>query len=283
MRRCEPKAKIACVACAHIRVRAYITNNIRARLGILFCMRKNDKQNALVIAAVALCFMLTLGLCYFIDGEGFLLAFNQSESEVKCYLLCSGTYSDVMLARSAAELIRTRGGAGYVVTGEQNHEVVLAAYASRDDAETVLQNGSAGSSAYIKEVVVGDIDTGWAAKETENAVEKALGYYDTVFSCLYEAANGLAAQTLTLTDVRTELAVCRARVEDLRSEFNAAVASEDDSRYTEIKLALVTAVALLDNVQAADSAGSVAAASSLRYQCVQLVFCREALRDYING
>lgn len=245
-------------------------------------MRKSDKQNALAVAAVALCFMLTLGLCYLIGGEGFLHAFNQSEGVVKCYLLCSGSYEDVTLARSAAELIKTRGGAGYVVTGERC-EVVLAAYADREDAEKVMQSGSGGSGTYIKEVTVGEPDTDWASGSLKDAVDKALGYYDTVFETLYDAANGLAASTLTLTDVRTEIAVCRARVEELRGEFNSAAAGEDDARCTEVKLALVTAVALIDNVLLSDSAGSAAAVSSLRYQCVQLVFCREALCNVLKG
>ena len=88
-------------------------------------MLKSDRQNALAVAAVALCFMLTLGLCYFLGGEGFLLAFNQSEAEVKCYLLCSGAYENTELARAAAELVKSRGGAGYVILGE-TAEVVLA-------------------------------------------------------------------------------------------------------------------------------------------------------------
>ena len=186
-------------------------------------MRKSDKQNALAVAAVALCFMITLGLCYLIGGEGFLLAFNRSDGEVKCYLLCSGLYENVTLARNAAELVKSRGGAGYVVTGDAC-EVVLSAYAEKEDAEAVLQNGGAGSGAYIKEVTVGEISTEWASDAFAEEAEDALGYYDTVFECLYESANGLAGSTLTLTDVRTSVAVCRARVEDLREKFNAAAA-----------------------------------------------------------
>lgn len=245
-------------------------------------MRKSDKQNALAVAAIALCFMITLGLCYLLGGEGFLLAFNQSDGEVKCYLLCSGSYENVTLARNAAELVKSRGGAGYVVTGDVC-EVVLSAYAEKEDAEAVLQNGGAGSGAYIKEVTVGEISTDWASDAFAEEAEDALGYYDTVFECLYESANGLAGSTLTLTDVRTSVAVCRARVEDLREKFNAAAAGDGDARTTELKLALVTAVALLDNAELYDNAGTVAAVSSLRYQCVQLVFCREALCEVLNG
>ena len=187
-------------------------------------MKKSDRQNALAVAAVALCFMLTLGLTYFLGGEGFLAAFNQSEAEVKCYLLCGGAYESAELARSAAELVKSRGGAGYVLLGD-SAEVVLSVYASEEEAES----------------------------------------------------------TLTLADVATRVAVCRARVDELRGNFATAAREFSDARSTELKLALVTAVALIDNISLSESAGAPRAASSLRYQCVQLVLCREALLSALNG
>lgn len=245
-------------------------------------MRKSDRQNAIAVAAVVLCFMLTLGLVYLLGGEGFLLAFNQSDAEEKCYLLCAGAYENVVLARNAAELVRSRGGAGYVIAGEE-YEVVLAAYPDREDAESVMENGSAGTGAYIKEIAVGAISTEWAGKSLAAEAEKALRYYADVFGCLTECADGVSAGVMTLTDVRTRLAVCRAGVEEMRSAFSAASSGSGDARVTELKLALVTAVALIDNVTAADVYGSAGAVSSLRYQCVQLVLCRNALMSVLNA
>ena len=85
-------------------------------------MKKSDRQNALAVAAVALCFMLTLGLCYFLGGEGFLLAFNQSEGEVKCYLLCGGSYENVTLARNAAVVY------GQVLSNEEMENIINALF-----------------------------------------------------------------------------------------------------------------------------------------------------------
>ena len=243
-------------------------------------MLKSDRQNALAVAAVALCFMLTLGLCYFLGGEGFLLAFNQSEAEVKCYLLCSGAYENTELARAAAELVKSRGGAGYVILGE-TAEVVLAAYASEDDAYAVLNGGGAGVGAYVKEVAVGEVATDWAEGELRDAAERALGYYDVTFDFLYRTANGLTSSELTLADARTGLAVCRSRVEEMRGAFSAAAADSADARATELKLALVTALALLENADL--SHGTMQAVSSLRYQCVQLVLSRSALMSVLNA
>ena len=245
-------------------------------------MKKSDRQNALAVAAVALCFMLTLGLTYFLGGEGFLAAFNQGEAEVKCYLLCGGAYESAELARSAAELVKSRGGAGYVLLGD-SAEVVLSVYASEEEAEGVLAGGSAGAGAYIKEVAVGEVSVEWAPKELREDAERALGYFDIAFECLSECADGIETSTLTLADVATRVAVCRARVDELRENFATAARELSDVRSTELKLALVTAVALIDNISLSESAGAPRAASSLRYQCVQLVLCREALLSVLNG
>ena len=245
-------------------------------------MRKSDRQNALAVAAVALCFMLTLGLAYLLGGEGFLLAFNQSDADEKCYLLCGGAYENVELAREAAEL--SRGGAGYVIVGEEC-EVVLAAYLTLEDAEKVLDGGGGGTGAYLKEVAVGAFDTAALGDDIADETESALGYFSLTFDCFTSAADGLSAGTLTASDVRTRLAVCRARVEELRTAFSDAAREVSDARATELKLALVTALALIDNVTvtAADMYGSAAVISSLRYQSVQLALCREALLGVWNA
>ena len=245
-------------------------------------MKRSDRQNALVVSAIALCFMLTLGLSYFLAGEGFLLAFNQSEADEKCYLLCAGSYENAELARNAAELVRSRGGAGYVMTKERA-EVVLAAYKSREDAEKVVESGSAGGGAYILEVPVGEVSVSWAEESLRDAAKSALGYFDIVFDCLYETANGVAEGVLTLLDARTRVAVCRVRVEEMREDFLSRARDESGAECTELKLALVTAVALLENTELADAQGEVKAVSSLRYQCVQLVLCREALFTALGG
>ena len=257
---------------------------MRAGARISYCMRATvkgkrtfDRQTAIAMAAIVLCFMLTLGLVYILGGEGFISAINQSEPSEKCYLLCVGAYEDISLARGAAELAASQGGAGYVIVGELN-EVVLAAYRNEEDARKVLDAGGVGASAYLKEVAVGEMPVKWARKEVRSSVEAALGYFGTVFDCFYETANLLAQDRLTLQDARTRVTVCTAEVNELRADYLEAVREEEDQRHTEIKLALVTALALLDNAELSGyTATELSAASSMRYQLVQLVICREAL------
>lgn len=231
----------------------------------------------MVVATVALCFMVTLGLCVFLGGDGFLAAFDYGADGPTYYLVCSGAYEDITLARNAAELVKTRGGAGYVIMSDLN-EVVLSVYPDENSAQSVV-GGGAMQGAYLKEVPLGVLNVKWAAKEDRGAAEKALGYFDLAFGELYGIANGLYDKSVTLADAVTRIAVLRSRIDDLRTGFNTAAASRDGAEYTEVKLALVTTLALIDNI---DSSGSGAGGltgflSSLRYQTVQLVMCRQAL------
>lgn len=82
-------------------------------------MRKNAKENIIVVCTIVLCFMLTLALCLVLSGEGLLSVFKNDKSE-KCtfYAVATGGYSDITLARNNAELVKQRGGAGYVIAGD---------------------------------------------------------------------------------------------------------------------------------------------------------------------
>ena len=249
-------------------------------------MRKSDKQNWLVVSAIVLCVMLTLGLCYLLNGEGFISALNYGENEEKYYLVCAGAYENIALARAEASLVKSRGGAGYVLLTDDAYNVVLAAYPSEEEAQAVLSNAASGG-AYVKEVCIGEVKSDWAEKDVRGSVEKALGYFGKTYSALREMADGLSDETLTSVDVKNRLDVLRAEIDALRSALNAATAGKDDARYTEVKLALVTAVALIDNaeIDASSSSSSTArvnAASSLRYQTVQLILCRQSLASALS-
>ena len=70
--------------------------------------------------------------------------------------------------------MKSRGGAGYVIVGEEC-EVVLAAYLTLEDAEKVLDGGGGGTGAYLKEVPVGAFDTAALGDDIADETESALG------------------------------------------------------------------------------------------------------------
>ena len=91
-----------------------------------------------------------------------------------------------------------------------------------------IGGGGGGTGAYLKEVPVGAFDTAALGDDIADETESALGYFSLTFDCFTSAAYGLSAGTLTASDVRIRLAVCRARVEELHrysSEERAASAA----------------------------------------------------------
>ncbi len=240
------------------------------------CMRVKDNGNILCVCAVIMCVMLTLGLCLMLSGQGFIgtMMFEGVKSE-SVYFVCSGPYNDVALARSSAELVKNRGGAGYIL-GAGNYELVYAAYSSKANAESV-SSGIAGT--YVKQMDIKKSELKWADKEEKNASLAALEYYDIAFSTLTECADKLNAKQMPLADVKVKTSILRQQIEDIKSVYGQNTPDVISSKTAEIKLAHMVALALIDNLTL--NGGDAAALSSLRYAVVQLVLSRQALMDKI--
>lgn len=240
-------------------------------------MRREDKGNILAICAVALCVMITLGLCLMLSGQGFVgaMLFEGVEKD-SVFFVCSGPYEDIVLARNTSELISSRGGAGYMM-GDGSFELVYAAYPNEADASGVVS--ALGSGAYVKKIELKKSKLKWAQKEEKQAALAALGYYDIAFSTLYECANKLNANELTIEDVKIKIGVLRQQIEDIKRDFDNKTDEESDARVVEIKVAIITALALADNLELGKT--SAKAMSSLRYAEVQLVLSRQALMEKI--
>lgn len=237
-------------------------------------MRKFDRANGIVVATIVLCFMLTLGVCWFLAGEGIIgTVFLKEDGSRSFYALCSGGYDSLQLARTSAGLIKLRGGAGYVSSEEGEIVVVLSVYPDRTSAESVMSKISE-KGLYIKELSADAIQMDGLSKDEKEAATIALGYFDMAFNTLYDLGNSLASSKLSVEDVKTQIKVLGIKIEDIKSEFYQKVQGSEKPSITEIKLALVTALALLDNVELADSTQAL---SSVRYQTVQLTYCYCAL------
>ena len=237
-------------------------------------MRKGAKENIIVVCTIVLCFMLTIGLCSVFSGDGIIGVFSAGkDGGIEAYALAVGGYSDMTLARNAAELIKGRGGAGYVISGD-SIEIIYAVYPDEESAKKVLVALDE-SSAYVKKIKINIPKYKWAEGDIKTAVEAAMGYYKISFDSLYNTANALADGSMGVEDARTKMRVLTAQINDIKSVFYQSVSEIDTEDITQIKLALITALALLDNVKTTGSVPQFV--SSLRYALVQLVYCRQAL------
>lgn len=241
-------------------------------------MRKIAKDNIIVVCTIVLCIMLTLALCVSFSEGGLLSVFNkvESKSQTMWAIACKG-YSDISTARQSAEMIKSRGGAGYVQSGEEI-EIIYAVYKSEEDAKKVLA-GLSDKSLYLKRYDISEGSFKWCKDDIKSAVGEALCYFDVFFDGLYDLSNKLNESKISVEEAKIEIKVLQAQIEDIKSAFYQKTANCNEEQITQIKLALVTSLALLDNVDF--SKNDAYATASLRYQLVQGVLCRQALMNCI--
>lgn len=241
-------------------------------------MRKIAKDNIIVVCTIVLCIMLTLALCVSFSEGGLLSVFNkvESKSQTMWAIACKG-YSDISTARQSAEMIKSRGGAGYVQSGDEI-EIIYAVYKSEEDAKKVLA-GLSDKSLYLKRYDISEGSFKWCKEDIKSAVGEALCYFDVFFDGLYDLSNKLNESKISVEEAKIEIKVLQAQIEDIKSAFYQNTANRSEEQITQIKLALVTTLALLDNVDF--SKNDAYATASLRYQLVQGVLCRQALMNCI--
>jgi len=241
-------------------------------------MRNAAKENIIVVCTIALCFMLTISLCAAFSGGGLLTVFSAERTGgSSAYVIAVGGYDDITLARSSADLIKQRGGAGYISEGD-TIEIIYAVYPDGESANKALTSLGEGS-AYVKEIEISASKLKWADKDVKTIAVSDLRYYDEAFSVLYTTANELNSKSIGIDDAKTKIRVLKAQIEDIKSDFYQNIKDNEKEQITEIKLALITSIALLDNINATSNAALYT--SSVRYALVQLVFCRQALMNRI--
>ncbi len=236
-------------------------------------MRKFSHENTIVVATIVLCFVVTLSLCHVFSGEGFLQVLAKQEQK-SVFILALGGYSDMTLARQSAELVKDRGGAGYVKKSEEQIEIIYAVYPDEQSANDVLEKiGEKG--VYVTQIEIASSKLSWCASQDKEAVLDALEYFDLCFDTLYETANLLNSASISQNDAKIKIRVLYAQIEEIKSCFYQNIQNSNEEEITQIKLALVTTLALLDNVEFDGGVQSVV--SGMRYQLVQMVLCHQSL------
>ena len=134
-------------------------------------------------------------------------------------------------------------------------------------------------SAYIKKIEIEKGGFKWCKDDLKTAEKEALGYFDLAYDKLFEVSSALNDGKMALEDAKTQIKVLYAQIEDIKSAFYQNTVGCDKDEITQTKLALVTTLALLDNIDWNVSLPAVT--SSIRYQIVQLVLCRQALMKVI--
>lgn len=238
--------------------------------------RRKSGDNGLVIATVIVSLLFVVAVGYFIGGDNLVSSvFNKASKEVQTFcFLTTDTFEDITIARQNADIIRNRGGAGYVDMREGNR-IILAVYPDVQSAKSVQQK-LGDNSIIVASIDIPAFKINMKDKTLNTACDNALEYFDIAFDELYNMSNSLADNNIAIEDVKVKLDVLRTQIGDIKSVFYEKTKDADDAEITEIKVAIVTCLALIDGVEIGDLARTL---SSLRRQTVQLVFCHVALAN----
>ena len=237
--------------------------------------KKRHGDNGIVIATAIITLLFVISAGYLLGGDNLVNTVFQKEEvkEKTFYFLTTDTFDDVTIARQNADLIRARGGAGYVDMREGNR-IILAVYPDEQSAKSVREK-LGDNSIIIVELPISKYTLDLKKKDLTEAGNDALKYFDIAFDGLYNLSNSLANNTITIEDVKVKINVLRTQIEDIKSTFYEKTKDANQDAITEIKVALVTCIAIIDAVEIGNYATTL---SSLRRQGVQLVYCYQSLK-----
>lgn len=236
------------------------------------------KENVVVVCTILLCIAFTITLCLVYSSDGLIAVFSANKKESQSFwMIVSSPYSDITLARSSALMVKNRGGAGYVKSGE-SIRIVYAVYEDSESCNSALKRlGSQG--VFVEEIKIDECDFGWCDRQYQQAVEDALSYFQITFATLKNCADSLANESIQIVDAKTQIEVLSSQIDEIKSSFYEKVENCNCEEITQIKLALITVLALIDNVEYDES--TPLCVSSIRYALVQSVFCYQALMSSI--
>ena len=237
-------------------------------------IKKKYGDNGVVIATVIVTLLFVVFAGYLLGGDNLVSTVFQNESKERTfYFLTTSSFDDVTIARQNADIIRGRGGAGYVDLRE-NNRIIIAVYPDEQSAKSVRDKLN-DNSILIADLEIPNANINLKKKELNSAVEDALDYFDIAFDGLYNLANYLADNKVSIDDVKIQISALYGRIEDIKSVFYEKTKDSTHDLITEIKVALVTCLAIIDGVEIGNLASTL---SSLRRQMVQLVYCHQSLK-----
>jgi hypothetical protein len=224
-----------------------------------------DKGNALAVAAIVLCFMLTIALTGLLSGGGFLSALSWNGDGTTYYAVAGGCYGDITLAKEDARIVRGRGGAGFVLSRENLHHVLLNAYAQKSDAESVVRKQSDG--AYIIEIYIPPYDYSWCKNGEREAAETALRAIHGAYSSLYQIGNSLDGGELSQADAKIKLTIEQGKLEAERAKFCAALSGNSENG-VKLESGLISAASLISTLK---NSASQPYSAAVRYTSISIL------------
>jgi hypothetical protein len=187
--------------------------------------------------------------------------------EISLFSLQTGAFSDESNAKTAANELQSKGGAGYVAYDGKLYRVLVAGYTSADDADDVktslkgqnidatVFNLKSGSLSFKIGAVQAQID---AVKACFDAVPEAVGALQQI---VFDSDKG--------SKVDTDLASLKEKVTEVYNNFSGAVSSEE-SAISSLRTYMQGFCETINNIPLSSSVSSVEFSSKLKYTLIDI-------------
>ena len=200
------------------------------------------------------------------------------------YLLQEGVYSDESNAKSAAEAIKKRGGAGYILKDDK-YRVFLSAYQTEDEATSVKKRlaSEEDMETSIHELKRDPVSFNVTAdKDTVKVISDAFSQCDDVMASLYDVTLKYDKQQITSDDVVTEISKIENDIKDTVANLKDVLGQEDNNVVQQLYDYYSNFNDSLKNIQE-ETGSEVEISSDLKYTYIELFNKQTEIIKTING
>jgi len=215
--------------------------------------RKRKRGARRVIGVVA---VLVLAFCATLLAADFLLPNGVAGYVVETfaptaptvYAVSQGAYDTLSDARATSDMVRQRGGAGFVAY-DGKYNVLVAAYPTQQEANAVAEkNGYSLYPIRTQGMSASDIAIAYRAK-----VKPLIDYHVDVYHKLYELSDQLAQEGTTEAYCKQRVAAIRQSLSNLAAPFLDAAKDSTDTATANYRSGVMATIASLDNLVNLDS------------------------------
>ena len=222
----------------------------------------------ITVMITILCFSITLFAADFLSGHSgiaeYAALFTRSKKDEATYYYAvyAAKSEDMGIAYKNAGVIRSEGGAGYVMKSGKEYYVILNAYASKEDAESVAKKQA---NYQIIEIRIPSFDLK-KAKSLAPA-EDSKDLYRESYLFLYQAANDLASGKYAEEDMKRALNREKETILAKETAYAENIRGQEDSVLIEYKVLLAEIRSAYENL----TSGSDRLVSDARYYSVMIL------------
>ncbi|MBQ9370308.1 MAG: hypothetical protein IJU10_04450 [Clostridia bacterium] len=209
------------------------------------------RKRAIVLCLILFLFALTVFLADVLKGgsiSSYVALFGgKSEKRTTYYAVYATHSTDAGISYKNAAAIQAEGGAGYVMKCGEEYYVMVSAYPSEAEANSVVEKHR---NYGITEIKIYDFSA--ERHPTLASAESGKDLYKKAYEALYGAANEMASGLYGASELKKKLSPTREEIAAYEESFRGAVSGSEDAVAIEYKVQLKEMLAAFDNLLSHD-------------------------------